>query len=209
VTSSIDPEKPVRKPLPRWAIPAVTVIVLALIGIGFFGVNALASDNRQAYQVAQERHQTILQMSKDIDALRKQVQTTGETPVAPPAAEIIAGSTGEAGKNGLDGTNGQDGNGVQSMDCQSDGSWLITYSKAAPQTVAGPCVGQQGPAGANGANGADSTVAGPAGAPGADGQPAVSWTFPYTDELGTTVTYTCVRDDPFDPAAPTYHCTTN
>lgn len=75
--------------------------------------------------------------------------------------------------------------------------------------------------------GADSTVPGPAGAdvtdeqvrvavasycdahdfcrgpPGSDGQPPYSW---VSDGPGPSMT--CVRDSPFDPARPTYHCAT-
>ncbi|MPZ27552.1 MAG: hypothetical protein GEV12_14380 [Micromonosporaceae bacterium] len=60
--------------------------------------------------------------------------------------------------------------------------------------------GEDGEDGEDGAPGADSTVPGPA------GEPPLSWTFTTTDVLGQPTTHRCVRDEPFDPNAPTYTC---
>lgn len=64
-----------------------------------------------------------------------------------------------------------------------------------------PPPGQPGADGEDGAPGADSTVPGP------PGEPPLSWTFTTRDALGQPTTHRCVRDDPFDPDAPTYTCT--
>lgn len=70
----------------------------------------------------------------------------------------------------------------------------------------GACEGPEGPTGGQGPEGPVGP-AGSAGAPGADGEdgePPTSWTFTALD-----VTYTCTRDDDFDPDQPTYTCAPN
>lgn len=111
-------------------------------------------------------------------------------PVTPPATTVIAGTAGQAGSQGLTGAPG------------------ATGPEGPVSTVPGPkgdpgdaVVGPPGQDGAPGQNGADGAP-GKDGSNGADGQPVFAWT--YTDGLG--IQYTCVRDDPFDPAKPTYHC---
>lgn len=200
------------RPSPRWLIWAVAVVFLAMLGVLTLVAFSLQGAEHDQFMVAQQRHATIVQLSKNNDALRTQIEKLGQKPVAPSAASVIAGINGENGLNGSNGVNGRDGRGVVSFTCQADGSWLILFDDATTQTVGGPCVGATG---GTGATGADSTIPGPAGAngadgaPGADGQPPLSWTFPYTDELGKTTTYTCTRSDPFDPSAPTYTCSAN
>jgi hypothetical protein len=142
------------------------------------------------------------------DALARQVQELGGTPVAgPPGSrgepgETVIGAPGPSGPPGPPGPTGAAG-------------------KAAPTITPSP--GPPGPAGPSGAPGADSTVPGPAGpsgapgqdatgAPGQDGKdgtdgrngaPPSEWT--YTDQDGNT--YRCVPVDEFDPDRPRYHCT--
>lgn len=89
----------------------------------------------------------------------------------------LLGATGPAGAPGLPGEAGEQG---PAGEPGADGP-------AGPQ-------GEPGPAGPQGERG-EPGVAGPA------GSPPVSWT--YTDILGT---HTCTRNDPFDPASPTYTC---
>ena len=145
--------------------------------------------------------QDELRTSNDArDALAKQVQSLGGTPVAGPP-----GSRGEPGKTviGARGPAGPPG----------------PPGKAAPTLTPSP--GPSGPPGPSGAPGADSTIPGPTGpagqagqdgANGADGQngsdgkngaPPSSWT--YTDQDGNE--YRCVPVDNFDPSNPRYTCT--
>lgn len=199
--------KPIR-PLPKWilwaAIALFFLFASALVVLAF-GLNQAEHDQ---YVTSQQRHASIVQLSKNNDALRAQIQQLGQKPVAPPAATVIKGIDGTNGSNGVNGTNGKDGRGVLSFTCQADGTWLVLYTDETVQSLQGPCVGATGATGAPGATGATG-AAGTNGANGANGQPPVSWTFPYTDELGRTTTYTCVRSTPFDPANPTYTCTAN
>lgn len=107
---------------------------------------------------------------------------------------------------GPQGIPGAAGRGVQSVTIDAtSGHLMVTYTDGttvdAGQAV-GPA-GQTGPVGPAGATG-PTGPAGPAGANGADGQPPYSWT--YTDELGTE--YYCTRTQSFDPAHPTYTCST-
>jgi hypothetical protein len=140
------------------------------------------------------------------DALARQVQKLGATPVAgPPGSRGEAGKTvvGGRGPSGPPGPSGAPG-------------------KAAPTITPSP--GPAGPVGPPGAPGADSTIPGPtgpagaSGAPGQDGQagqdgqdgsdgkdgaPPSEWT--YTDQDGNE--YRCVPVDGFDPDNPRYQCT--
>lgn len=50
-----------------------------------------------------------------------------------------AGPQGPPGAQGPAGVDGKDGRGVQSMTCQDDGSWLITYTDGTTSTTDGPC----------------------------------------------------------------------
>lgn len=131
------------------------------------------------------------------DALARQVQSLGATPVAGPA-----GSRGEPGKTvvGARGPAGPSG----------------APGKDAPTITPSP--GPTGPPGPSGAPGADSTVPGPTGPAGADGAsgapgkdgtdgkdgaPPSEWT--YTDQDGNE--YQCTPVDDFDPDNPEYDCT--
>lgn len=118
----------------------------------------------------------------DNTALRKQVLATGQKPVAPPPSTRVVekqtGATGATGPAGPQGLPGSDS--TVPGPAGSDG-----------KTVVGP-PGADGKDGTNGTDGKD----------GDDGQPPQSWT--YSTGLG--VTKTCNRDDPFDPAHPTYTC---
>lgn len=112
------------------------------------------------------------------------------------------GTPGASGSAGATGASGSDGVGIESVQCNSDGTWAFLYTNGDTQTVSGSCIG------ATGATGPASTTPGPAGADGvdgtdgADGQPPLSWT--YVDDLG--VTHSCTRTDSFDPINPTYQC---
>jgi len=111
------------------------------------------------------------------------------------------GKTGRNGNNGLNGHNGSPGaTGAEGPGPTSDQVAAAVSSFCAAHNQC------QGPAGASGSRGASgATVTGPPGengSNGADGQPPLSWT--YVDHIG--MTHTCTRDDPFNPAAPTYHC---
>lgn len=55
------------------------------------------------------------------------------------------GPVGPAGPAGADGANGIDGRGIWGLDCQADGSWLVTYSDGTTSTTPGPCRATTGP----------------------------------------------------------------
>lgn len=147
-----------------------------------------------------EQSHVIDELSVNNDALRAQVKSAGETPVAPPAEAVtgsqvapvpgptgVTGATGPRGERGDIGLPGQIGpQGEPGADGKNgaDGRPGVDGAPGSP--------GAQGPAGSTGAQGP----------PGPDGQPPVSWT--YTDALG--LSFTCTRPAPFDPAAPTYQC---
>lgn len=56
-----------------------------------------------------------------------------------PGVDGKNGVDGAPGAPGKDGVDGKDGRGVQSVTCQTDGSWLITYTDGATSTTDGPC----------------------------------------------------------------------
>lgn len=173
-------------------IVAVTMIVAVISG-------AFVNWNQSQINLSQQ--QQIAQLSANNDALREQVLAQGETPVAPPAEAV----TGAKGDPGTTGANGRDGRSVSGFVCQADSTWLVLYDDSTRQTLTGPCIGATGSPGIgidgkDGTNGVDGAP-GPAGAP---GEPVYSWT--WVTSLGTT--RECVRDDPFDPARPSYHCQT-
>jgi len=61
-------------------------------------------------------------------------------PAGPAGADsTVPGPPGVHGEQGPAGPAGQDGRGVQSVTCQEDGSWLITYTDGATSTTDGPC----------------------------------------------------------------------
>lgn len=51
----------------------------------------------------------------------------------------VPGVAGKDGADGQPGADGKDGRGVKSVDCQADGTWLITYTDATTSTADGPC----------------------------------------------------------------------
>jgi len=182
-----------------WLAAAIVAGSFIFVGAGY-----AAQTETVHQQVA-----LIETLSGDSAALRAQVYSTGETPVAPPAearvdgvdgARGIAGSQGVAGldgRDGVDGTNGIDGISPAAIP-GSNGT--IGETGTSGVNGADGLSGASGADGAPGQNGAD----GAAGADGADGEPPASWTF--TDTQG--VTYTCTRAEPFDAANPQYTCTT-
>lgn len=171
---------PLRLPRAEWLIGLTLVFVVLLLG--WLSVKVVSQD-RDLQTSNQAR-----------DALARQVESLGETPVAGPP-----GSRGEPGQAGVGSTGPAGPSGKPGKDAPT-----IT-----------PSPGPSGPVGPSGAPGANSTVAGPtgpagqagaSGAPGKDGSngsPPSSWT--YTDQDGNT--YKCVPVDDFDPDNPRYTCT--
>lgn len=167
-----------------------TLVVVAAVGLGVVVAWIV---------LAVQGLQNDLSASNEArDALARQVQSLGGTPVAgPPGSRGEPGQTtiGARGPSGPSGPSGAPG-------------------KDAPTITPSP--GPPGPTGPSGAPGADSTIPGPtgpagqdgaSGAPGkdgSDGSPPASWT--YTDP-DTGIKYECVPDDNFDPDHPSYHCT--
>ncbi|TAJ46370.1 MAG: collagen-like protein [Herbiconiux sp.] len=60
--------------------------------------------------------------------------TNGEPGPAGPA-----GPAGADGAPGAPGANGNDGRGLAAVECQPDGTWLITYTDGTTSTTSGPC----------------------------------------------------------------------
>jgi len=182
--------KPRRRPvkLPRAEYLIGLTLVFVVLLLGWLCVKVVSQDRD-------------LRTSNDArDALAKQVQSLGGTPVAGQP-----GSRGEPGKTGV-GAQGPSG----------PPGPAGAPGKDAPTITPSP--GPTGPAGPAGVPGADSTVPGPtgpagqagadgaAGADGKDGQngaPPSEWT--YTDQDGNT--YQCVPVDDWDPDHPRYKCT--
>jgi len=151
-------------------------VVTAIAVIGLLGAMAflMAAVDRQDGQLAQ--------LSTNNDALRSQVKSQGETPVAPPA-KTVTGKTGSDGEIGLTGAAGRPPTAgeVQEQVAAYCGVRLDCRGQAgATSTVPGP-VGAIGPtstvpgvAGADGSDGATGTAgtvgaSGSPGTPGADG----------------------------------------
>jgi hypothetical protein len=188
-----------------WATIAVAVAIAA-------GLTWLVYAN-------QVRAQQIDALSSALAAQRAQAQKAGQTPVAPPPAQILATPTPMVGPTGPQGPAGSAGRGLASVTC-AYGVWRIAYSDgtesggwscAGPPGPVGP-VGPGGPTGAAGPTGqpgasGDPGPAGPAGAPGvngkdgADGKPPAFWTFQFL-----TVEYRCARDPASPDSAPSYSC---
>lgn len=180
-----EPRPGVRLPRAEWLIALTLVLVVLMLGWLAMMV------------ISQQKH---LRTSNDArDALARQVQGLGGTPVAgPPGSrgepgDSVVGPSGPPGPPGPAGESGKPG-----------------------PTITGP----PGPTGPVGPAGADSTVPGPTGPPGQDatgapgqpgqdgqdgedGAPPSEWT--YTDADG--VTYRCRPVDDFDPDNPRYSCT--
>jgi hypothetical protein len=152
----------------------------------------LVASNIALSQTGHDQASIISTLSANNDALRKQVEAQGQTPVAPPAGDVVE-QKGDAGPAGPPGPGPDDG---QVYDAVRGYCGLHQGCMGS--------AGENGEPGAAGADGADGAPgpAGPAGPAGAAGQPPVSWT--YTDTLGRD--HTCTRTDPFDAMAPTYNC---
>jgi hypothetical protein len=148
-------------------------------------------------------------LAQDRDALARQVQDLGGTPIAGPPGlkgEPGVGATGPAGERGEKGEKGDPGEPAPTLTPSPgpSGASGAPGRPGADSTVPGP----------SGAPGADSTAPGPSGAPGVagrdgtngtdgeDGKPPAGWT--WTDRFGDT--YTCRPVDDFDPDAPEYSC---
>jgi hypothetical protein len=142
------------------------------------------------------------------DALARQVQQMGGTPVA--GSPGSRGSTGPAGEKGEKGDQGVPGKPAPTLTPSPgpSGASGAPGRPGADSTVPGP-------SGSPGQPGADSTVPGPSGAPGADGRdgadgkdgsPPAGWTYKWTDPYGVTHNVDCGRADDFDPNDPRYTC---
>lgn len=180
-----------RAPRAEWLIALTLAFVVLLLG--WLCVKVVSQDR------------DLRTSNEARDALARQVESLGETPVAGPP-----GSRGEPGEAGV----GQQGPPGPAGPAGPSG-------KPAPTITPSPGPsGPTGPAGPAGPVGADSTVPGPAGSPGPpgqdatgapgqdgtdgeDGAPPAEWT--YTDQDGNT--YRCTPVDGFDPDNPRYRCT--
>lgn len=60
-------------------------------------------------------------------------------PAGPAGQEGAPGAPGAAGTPGPSGEPGTDGRGVAVLECQADGTWLITYTDDTTSTTPGPC----------------------------------------------------------------------
>lgn len=150
------------------------------------------------------------------DALARQVQGLGASPVAgPPGSRgepgpTAVGPSGPAGSPGEPGAKGSSG-AAAPPEPGPTGPSGSAGSPGADSTVPGP-------QGVQGVPGADSTVPGPKGdqgdpgvagqagkdgTDGRDGSPPAGWT--WTDPAGQS--YTCSPVDGFDQSAPRYACT--
>lgn len=144
------------------------------------------------------------------DALARQVQQLGHTPVAgPPGSrgepgDSVVGPRGPQGDPGEPGSPGPSGSPGKAGKNGSDGSPGPSGSPG-PTGAAGT-TGQQGPAGPQGPTGPPGKdgADGKDGKDGADGQPPAGWTFTYHG-----ATYTCSPVSDFDPSSPRYDCTSD
>lgn len=181
------PRRPLKLPRAE-ALIALTLVFVALL-LGWLCIKVVSQDRDLKTSNAAR------------DALARQVESLGQTPVAgPPGSRGDPGQSGVVGARGPAGPSGPSG----------------APGKDAPTIIPSP--GPTGPPGPSGQPGADSTVPGPTGPAGADGAsgapgqngsdgkdgaPPSSWT--YTDQDGRE--YRCVPVDDFDPDAPDYRCT--
>jgi hypothetical protein len=152
-----------------------------------------------------------------LTAQRDQAQRAGQTPVAPPPAQIIASPQIVKGEPGAAGKNGR---GVVALWCPA-GRWQVSFTDGSITSDAGACTGPPGIPGAAGSPGPTGTPggagkdgvpgpqgsAGPAGkdgAAGTNGKPPASWT--WIDPAGRR--QTCDRDAGSPDASPSYTCKT-
>lgn len=179
------PRNPVKLPRAEYLIAVTLVFVVVLLGWLFVKV------------VSQDRD---LQTSNQArDALARQVESLGETPVAGPPGSRGEPGVGEAGPSGPPGAPGKAAPTITPSPGPTGATGPMGPA-GADSTVPGPT----GPAGQNGADGA-------AGSDGADGQdgtdgqdaaPPSEMTF--TDGDGNT--QHCTLTDGSDPDNPKYDC---
>lgn len=175
----------------------------------------------------QMRGDQITALSRALDQQRGQAQRSGQTPVAPPPAQILASPQIVKGEPGVAGPVGR---GLAALWCTSGGRWQVSYTDGTLVPDAGACTGPPGipgvagspgatggpgpagpagvgatgpagppgPAGSPGRDGAD----GKDGATGADGKPPAGWS--WTDPAG--IRYWCDRDAGSLDSAPYYTC---
>lgn len=195
------------------------LLVFVLLFVGLLKVQSDVATNERDDV---DQGKVLVALLQDSQRLRAALADRGVNPnsVAPaPEKRLksIPGLPGGVGAPGIQGVPGRPGASVKgAQGVKGDKGDVGTGKQGEPgasikgdpgDSIAGPAgpAGADGAPGAPGAPGADSTVPGPdgpAGPPGAVGQPPASWTF--TDANGRTVT--CIRDVPFDPAAPSYNC---
>lgn len=179
------PHRPLKLPRAEYLI-ALTLAFVALL-LGWLCVKVVSQDRELKTSDARG------------DALARQVEGLGATPVAGPT-----GSQGQPGKSvvGARGPSGPPG----PSGASGKAAPTITPSPgpAGPSGAAGAAgaVGPTGPAGQAGADGAAGQD-GQDGSDGKNGAPPSSWT--YTDQDGNE--YRCVPVDNFDPDNPRYTCT--
>jgi hypothetical protein len=183
----------------RMIAPVVAALIVLL------GMGSLFIANTSLTTAVHSDGRTIDVLAANNDALRAQVKSLGETPVAPPAATV----TSSPPTDGRDGRDGQDARPATPSELLAQVyAYCATVScDGQPGRDGVTVTGQPGTAGVNGADGApgasgvkgDPGAAGPSGTP---GEPPSSWT--YTDALG--IQNTCTRTDPFDATVPTYTC---
>lgn len=119
------------------------------------------------------KSRTIDQLSTNNDALRSQVQSLGEKPVAPPA-EYVTGQPGQQGAPGRDGATGRPPTAAEISSAVVD---YCTFRNDCTGPVGPPSLipGPPGPAGAQGGQGVQGapgeSITGPQGPPGNDGAP--------------------------------------
>lgn len=149
------------------------------------------------------------------DALARQVEQLGGTPVAgPPGSrgepgQSVVGARGPAGPAGPPGPSGKPAPTITGRPGPT-GPPGPSGAPGADSTLPGPTgpAGPAGPPGQDGAAGADGQPGkdgadGKNGTDGKDGAPPSEWT--YTDQDGRE--YRCTPVDGFDPDHPRYHCT--
>lgn len=171
---------------------AITTNRFANVVAGLLVVAVLAFGGLLAYTNLDLQHQLAASQT-NAKKLYDQLLDEGIQPTAQEPAQAIKGAAGDTGATGDTGPRGYPGpEGIQGPPGVA-GQTGTAGTNGADSSTPGP----QGPAGANGANGLN-------GADGAAGQPPFSWTQP-----GILGPETCTRTDPFDPASPTYQCTTD
>ena len=204
---------------PRLA--AITFFVLLALCVAAVVAFVWGQQARIVDLSTQNAHQTKIIDNHDAtynDLLAKYTILSGDCKVAadcntltPDPGEFSPATPGKSGANGQDGAPGSSGPiglpGVRGQDGTPGAAGQAGTTGDAGAPGAAGVAGQAGPAGANGTNGidgkdgADGAPGGP-GPIGLPGAPPYSWT--YTTSTGAAVT--CIRDDPFDPSTPRYHC---